>query len=267
MPRRFFARHRHLKSLILLFILHIPMESPSASASKADVHNMIEICVELHRIQKDYSLVGMGIRYDKPKVDLQRAIERVNTDFRSLTADHHLGAKLESQIQPLLDEWQEVQAIATSTPSQAKMLELHKKIESLTSKCLTAVDAIEQDSQIPGEHYVALTGEMGMEVQRLAALYIMRAWQIEQDNYMAEVKHILEEFERFYGELQDADLAYVSAETKKDLQSVEKEFLVFERMVESNSGRFVPSLAQRSANKLYDHITEVSLKIIEKVEK
>lgn len=257
-----------LKAVILMFVVGwLPLQAAHASASIKDVHNMVDICANLHRVQKDYALVGMGVRYDNPAEDLKKVIAKIDQEFHEIIDDHHLSKELEAESQALFDEWKKIRVIAESAPTQDNMLKLHKAVEALTDKCLEAVKHLEEDLNLEGERYVVESVEMGMEVQRLAALYLIRAWDIKLENYFEEVKHVLEEFESFFHDLEKAPERFVTKETKAKIVIIEKEFLVFERMAESKSGRFVPSLAQRSAKKLLTKIDLVTQSIIERVEK
>ena len=158
--------------------------------------------------------------------------------------------------------------MASQAPTQEGMVALHKAVEDLTALCLQAVSNIEKDANIPGEIHVVESSELGMEVQRLAAIYMMRAWQIEYDgDYIAEAEYILEEFRKFYGNLKAADERFVSKSEKTKLADIEKDFVVFEKMTISNTGRFVPTLAQRTATKLFDQINAVTAAIRQNVEK
>ncbi len=254
---------------IWFFLVFILFEGKAtyAVATAQDVHDIVDICVNLHRIQKDYALIGMGVKYDDPKKDLEETILKVDQEFSRLIDDHHLAKNEEEQVVLIQERWKKIKALVQEPPSQEGLVKLHKDIENLTDLCLKTAKLLEESTGIEGEEYVVLSSELGMEVQRLAALYMMRAWDVEYEDYFDEVRHVLDEFEGFYQDLNKADERFVSAKVKGDLTVIEKEFLVFEQMTESTSGRFVPSLAQRKANSLLTKINVATESIIKSVEK
>ncbi len=257
----------NIKSLLLLSVFYWPFIPSFAAVSSEDVHNIVDICTNLHRIKKDYVLVGMNIRFEDPAKDLQETVKKVDSEFASLLAGAHLGSALTSRVESAKKKWEAIKAIVTAPPQRELMVDLHKSIKELTDICLKITKEVVDESHIEGEIYVAEAGEMRMETQRVAAMYMMRAWGIELENYTAELRHILEEFEGFYHHMKKADERFITKEAKVLLDEIEKDFLVFEKMAEKDNGRFVPSLARRSAKKLLKKIEKLTQIVVEKVEK
>jgi len=67
--------------------------------------------------------------------------------------------------------------------------------------------------------------------------------------------------------LHKIDERFVFAVDKERRKVVDKGFVVFESLTVSHAGRFVPFLAQRSAETLFIKTTELTNSIIAKVEK
>jgi len=238
-----------------------------AAASVEDVHNIADICTNVQTVLKDYSLVGMGVKYDDPAKHLKKTIEKIDAEFQALKKGHHLGLKIDAMVIEKEKTWIKIKKIALAKPDREKVLELHHIIEDFDKECWAIAELIAAETHIEGEHYVIVAAELGMEVQRLAALYMMRAWDVPNPKYFEEVRTILEEFEAYYHELvEKAYPNYVSDATKVKLDKIEKSFLVFERMAESKSGRFVPALGQRSATRLVTQINDVIHDLIVAIE-
>ncbi|MCI5207637.1 MAG: hypothetical protein D3910_02325, partial [Candidatus Electrothrix sp. ATG2] len=142
-------------------------------------------------------------------------------------------------------------------PDKTKMHDLRLMVEKFTVRCEEVAEDIAKDSGIKGEHDVVLIAELGMESQRLAALYIMKAWGVADPNYEEEVKEVVEQTEKIYKELLKADEKLVSKEIKEKLKKVEKDFIAFSVMATSNSGRFMPSAAEKMASKIFKELRTI----------
>ncbi len=239
-----------------------------ASASVADVHNIAEICTSVQTVLKDYALVGMGVQYDDPAEHLKKTVEKIDQDFEALKKDHHLSPEVDALVIEKEKTWKKIREVVVAKPRQDAVLDLHIIIEKFDKECWEIAELIAKETHIEGEHYVIVASELGMEVQRLAALYMMRAWDVSNPNYFEEVETILEEFESYYHELTEkAYPKYIGDATKTKLDKIEKSFLVFEHMAASKSGRFVPALGQRSATRLIVQIDDVIKDVIAAIEK
>ncbi|MBL1274626.1 MAG: hypothetical protein COB30_000905 [Ectothiorhodospiraceae bacterium] len=234
-----------------------PVYDASAKAASAqDVHEIADMCMYSQRILKDYALVGMGVTYHDPAKDLITSAKTINKYIIDLES-HHLKKSLDDEIRELEGLWKEIEPQLLEKPVKKRMTFLHKKVEQFSHRCEVVADHVATDTGIEGEHYVVLVAQLGMESQRLAALYMMKAWGIADDNYYEEVEEVLKEYEDIYHELLNADEKLVSPEIKEKLKSTEKHFLVFEFMASSKSGRFVPTMAEKSASKIFDEIREI----------
>lgn len=239
-----------------------------ASASVEDVHNIADICTSVQTVLKDYALVGMGVQYDDPAEHLKKTIKKIDNDFAALKKEHHLGPEIDALVIEKEKTWKKIREVVLAKPRQDAVLDLHLTIEKFDKECWEIAEMIAKETHIEGEHYVIVASELGMEVQRLAALYMMRAWDVSNPHYFEEVENILEEFEKYYHELTEkAYPKYLNDATKAKLDKIEKSFLVFEHMAASKSGRFVPALGQRSATRLIGQIDDVIKDVIAAIEK
>lgn len=57
--------------------------------------------------------------------------------------------------------------------------------------------------------------------------------------------------------MENAGEGVVSAKVKSHLRSLDKHFLMFEFMAESHSGRFVPLLIAKKANKIHEETMKI----------
>ena len=228
----------------------------SANASAKDVHEMADICMQANRILKDYALVGMGVEYHDPAKDLKENLELIEKEIKDLEG-HKQNKKIAAEIHEIEQSWYAIKPEFEKTPDKAKMLDLHEMVEKFTTRCEEVAEDISKDTGIKGEHNVVLVAELGMESQRLAAIYLMKAWGVTTPNYVEEVQEVVGQTEKIYKELLEADEKLVSKEIKEELQKVEKDFIAFSVMAKSDSGRFMPSAAEKMATKIFKILREL----------
>ncbi|MCI5149896.1 MAG: hypothetical protein D3916_11010 [Candidatus Electrothrix sp. MAN1_4] len=201
----------------------------SANASAKDVHEMADICMQANRILKDYALVGMGVSYHDPAQDLKENLELIEKEIKDLEG-HKQNKKIAAEIVEIEKSWHAIKPEFEKTPDKSKMSDLRKMVEKFTTRCEEVAEDIAQDTGIKGEHDVVLVAELGMESQRLAALYLMKAWGIADSDYETELQQIVDQTEEIYKELFEADEKLVSKEIKERLKKVEKEFIAFKNL-------------------------------------
>jgi hypothetical protein len=228
----------------------------SANASADDVHEMANICMQANRILKDYALVGMGVEYHDPAKDLKEDLDLIEKEIKDLEG-HKQNEKLAAEIVEIETSWHAIKPEFEKTPDKTKMQNLHDMVEKFTGRCEEIAEDISKDTGIKGEHDVVLVAELGMESQRLAALYLMKSWGVVDPNYDKEVKGIVDQTEKIYKELLKADEKFVSKEIKEQLQKVEKDFIAFSVMATSTTGRFMPSAAEKMATKIFKTLHEI----------
>ncbi|MCI5166962.1 MAG: hypothetical protein D3903_12930 [Candidatus Electrothrix sp. GM3_4] len=237
----------------------------SANASAKDVHEMAGICMQANRILKDYALVGMGVEYHDPAKDLKENLELIEKEIKDLEG-HKQNEKLAAEIMEIEESWHAIKPEFEKTPDKSKMHDLRVMVEKFTDRCEEIAEDIAKDTGIKGEHDVVLVAELGMESQRLAALYLMKSWGVTDPDYEEEVKEIVAQTEKIYKELMEADEKLVSKEIKEQLKKVEKDFIAFSVMATSKSGRFMPSAAEKMASKIFQEfrtILEMEQKLVE----
>lgn len=240
----------------VLLVLFPVLEVSARTASTQDVHEVVDICMYSQRILKDYALVGMGVHYHDPAADLVKNSKIIDKYIAKLKS-HHLKKRLDAEIRELEGLWKEIEPKLLEKPDKKRMTMLHKKVEKFSHRCEQVAEDLAKDSGVKGEHYVVLIAGLGMETQRLAALYMMKAWGVADPEYYQEVQEVLDDFEKIYHELLKANNKLVSPKIKNSLKKIEKHFLAFKFMAASKSGRFVPTLAEKSASKIFHEIRDV----------
>ncbi|NPA59267.1 MAG: hypothetical protein GXO30_02210 [Epsilonproteobacteria bacterium] len=241
-----------------ILALAFPLLSVAQShATAEDVHEIIDICTSSERIMKDYALLGMRVTYHNPKKDLDETVKHLDEEMEMLEK-HHLAESLHEEEVALHKLWAEIEHNLTQTPNKANALELKHKVDAFAQKCEEVAEDLAKDTGNKAEHDVVLIARLNLDVQKLAGAYVMKAWDaIGDDEYYKGVKEIKEDYQKTFEELESADDSLVSKKVKQHLKIVDKHFMMFEFMAESRSGRFVPQLIAKKANKINDETEKI----------
>ena len=149
----------------------------SANASAENVHEMAAICMQANRLLKDYALVGMGVQYNDPAKDFKENLEIMEKEIKNLEGQK-VNEKLAAEITEIEKSWHAIKPEFEKTPDKSKMHDLRVMVEKFTGRCEEVAEDISKDTGIEGEHNVVLVAALGMESQRLAALYLMKTWGV-----------------------------------------------------------------------------------------
>jgi len=226
-------------------------------ATAEDVHEIIDICTSSERIMKDYALIGMKITYHDPQKDLDETVKRLDKDMEELE-QHHLAKRLEEEEKMLHKLWAEIEDNITKTPNKENALTLKHKVDAFAQKCEEVAEDIAKDTGNAAEHDVVLIARLNLDVQKLAGDYVLKAWDaMSDDEYYKDVKEIKEDYQKTYEELESASDDLVSKKVKEHLKVVDKHFMMFEFMAESRSGRFVPQLIAKKAEKIHEETEKI----------
>ncbi len=236
-------------------------------ANAQDVHDIIDICTSSQRIMKDYALIGMRIEYNNPKKDLEETVKHMDAELEELEK-HKLTKALHDEEVQLHKEWIKIEKELKKSPTKEGALTLHHHINTFAHHCEVMAEHLAKDTGIAAMHDEVLIGRLNLDVQELAAAYIMHAWGAEGDNkYYKEVAEILADYRAGYDELQAADEKLVSANVKAHLKKMNNHFMAFEFMSESKSGRYVPLMIAKKAEKIHEEITKILKEEKSEVEK
>ena len=243
--------------MTLLALLFPILGVAEVHATSEDVHEIIDICTSSERIMKDYALIGMKIVYHDPQKDLHETVAHLDEEMAMLEK-HHLAKRLEDEERELHHLWSKIEQNITKEPSKANAMRLKHQVDAFAKKCEEVAEDLAKDTGNPAEHDIVLIARLNLDVQRMAGDYVLKAWDaIDDETYYADVKEVKEDYQRVYEELESASDTLVSPKVKAHLKKVDKHFLMFEFMIESRSGRFVPQLIAKKANKIHEETLEI----------
>jgi len=246
------------KATVLSLVLPMFLMA-EAHATVKNIHEITDLCTDSERVMKDYALTGMKITYHNPQKTLKEVAAKMDKEMADLEKSKTSG-KLHAEEEALISEWHKIEHNLTMTPAKESAKTLHDKVNSFAAHCDKLADELEKTVKNHAEHYVLLIERLNQDTQELAADYTMKAWgTLDDAAYYPEVKATLDDYMKDYDELMVANDKMVPPDIKAKLKKLKRDFMPLEMMVESHSGRYVPLLIAKKADKIDDE-TEKLLK-------
>lgn len=231
-----------------------------AKASSENVQEIVEVCMLSNRMLKDYALIGMGVVYQDPVADLQAGMVEMSMYMSNgAIASKALRKELGDALLELDRRWKSIEPLLTSSPSKEGVPELRNMVGEFASTCEETVEALAVDTQIKGQQDLVLTGKLGMAVQQLAAIYMIKAWGVDEPGYYKDVDTIKSEFKKNYHHLAETENARSSKELRESLKKLDNHFLVFGFLASSKSGRFQPTRAEKISADVFYEVRDILL--------
>ena len=153
------------------------------------------------RMMKNYLLIGAGIQTDKAQRQLDEAValfEEQLLELRDYSPNDIISRKLDT-VEAL---WLPHRIRIISTPSKAGSSSLMKDNLTLLKACDDVVKAIEAYSGIDSARLVNLSGRQRMLSQKIAKVYVARAWRIRSDWLNEEFEDAITLFDESLKELE-----------------------------------------------------------------
>ena len=239
----------------LLFLFLIPCAIVNAaSAGKRIVDLATHQEMVLYAIATDYGMIGLGVTYHDPKADISKRVADYKKNLSELLKVAPTAFSADQQ-KKMAGIWAEVEAAVVAPVDKAAMQKLYNNTKTLEKIFQTLAEAQAAKDHNAKEEVYVLVGELGMEGQRLAALYMMKVWGAgdaaliskEMHEVFKEVQDIFDKLEK----LQEGE----DAKAKAMIAKVEKDVLLLEHLVESEKS--FPVLVEKSVERLMEEVEEL----------
>ena len=236
------------KNVLISFLLTLSVPASAKITSMSDAVNTAgKQRMITQRLLKDYTLIGMNNTYGNPKEDLQKMVALFDNSLNELTS-YVKDAESRSSLKKVSALWKPTKKKLLATPTKKQAIVLEKELESLLHATDESTQLITKASHSKGAEIVNISGRQRMLSQRMASLYMLKVWEINDADTDKKLTQAMSEYETAQKKLLQTQLN--TPETEKLLKDAAKAYRFFQVMGKSNSRKFVPSLINRSANNI-----------------
>ncbi|WP_456394078.1 type IV pili methyl-accepting chemotaxis transducer N-terminal domain-containing protein [Nitratifractor sp.] len=215
------------------------------------------------RMLKDYAMIGIGNTFGNPKEDLKKVTEMFEDHLKGLTAfatDPETQKSLEEQRRL----WEPIKKMLAEPPTKERAAELQGKLDALLKAANTTTELFAKQTGKKSGEIINISGRQRMLSQRMASLYMLRVWGIDDPKFKEKMNVAMKLFDESLKKLIASDLN--TPEISKLLNRVKKNFMFFQIMNRSQS-KFIPSLIYEKSNEiLKDMNTATGLYAAQKVQ-
>ncbi|SHO81667.1 Nitric oxide-responding transcriptional regulator Dnr (Crp/Fnr family) [hydrothermal vent metagenome] len=243
----------------LLLILSISISNLLSQDIKSDIE-AINIAGKqrmlTQKMLKSYAMVGMNNKFGNPLLALQNGIKNFD-DGLKLLSKFNKDSKIKSELSLSKELWSKSKKTLQEKPSLKVVKRLKENLDKLLLSSDKIVTLLISKTKEKSSDIINIAGKERMYSQKLASLYMLKVWGIEDKKFDEKMKDTLNSFKIALDKLEKYPKN--TKEIKKLLKSSKKAFLFFEIMSKSNS-KFIPSLIyKKSLEILYNMDKVVSL--------
>jgi len=196
------------------------------------------------RMLKDYAMIGMGNTFGKPDEDLQQITLHFQDSVESLEK-YTQNAEIKTSLEKVKVLWEPLHKTLLEAPSKEKVTQLQIDLDALLKASDETTNLFAKASGKSLGETVNKAGRQRMLSQRMASLYMLKVWEVEDPQFKRKLNESMSLFKRTQDELEISELN--TEETTTLLVKVKRSLMFFEMMNRSKS-KFVPTLIYKKSN-------------------
>ncbi len=206
------------------------------------------------RMLKDYAMVGMGNTFGNPQEDLKKTMSEFSDHLASLKA-YAPNDEIKKSLNEVEALWKPIEKILNEKPELAKAEKLQGDLEALLKASDKVTKQFAKASGKASGEIVNIAGRQRMLSQRMASLYMLKVWGVQDPKFKTKLDDTLNLFRDSLKKIEASDLN--TDETKALLSKVKRSFVFFEMMNRSKS-KFVPTLIYKKSNDILKNMNTVT---------
>ena len=235
-----------VKSILLVlftssFLFAIEINNLSEAVDVAGKQRMFT-----QRMLKDYAMIGLENDFGNPKEDLQNVMKSFSDHLDALIKFNNDQAT-EDSLMKVKELWQPIKEALQQPPKKELAAKLQEDLEVLLSQANDATVLFAKQTGKESGKIINISGRQRMLSQRMASLYMLKVWGIDDPKFQEKMNKTMELFKTSLQTLMESDMN--TPEITALLNNAKKSFMFFEMMNKSNS-KFIPALIYKKSNEI-----------------
>lgn len=214
-------------------LLSASLLTGGAGAAQVDAAQLIDAAgrqrMLTQRIVKAYCQVGLQVTPQVSRAQLDAAIRRFDSQLTMLAANVS-NAEMGAAVKDLSTQWQGFRRTASGPISRDGARALAEFSDSLLQRAHALVLLLERDAGTPQARLINIAGRQRMLTQRMAKLYMLRAWGIDPAAIQGEIDAAAAQFAEALDGLRAA--RENTPEIKRELDAVSLQWEWFRSAIE-----------------------------------
>jgi len=206
------------------------------------------------RMLKDYAMIGMKNTFGNPTEDLKKIVDEFDTANVALLA-FTKNDEIKKNIETMEDAWKPIKEILLNEAKKEKVVKLQENLELLLKKADEITKLFAKTSGKESGEIVNLAGRQRMLSQRMAGLYMIKVWGINDPQFKDKLTDAMQLFKTSQNTLEKSTLN--TSEITALLAKVKRSFIFFEMMSKSKS-KFVPTLIYKKSNDMLKNMNSAT---------
>ena len=205
------------------------------------------------KMLKSYAMVGMNNKFGNPTLSLQSSIKEFDNGIKSLST-FTKDKKLKKELVISKKLWSKAKKSLKGEPSikVAKTLQLNLNKLLLSSDKIT--NLLIEKMKTKASEIINIAGKQRMYSQKLASLYMLKVWGVEDKKFDNEMQTTISNFKQALDKLEKYPKN--TDEINKLIKNSRKTFLFFDIMSKSKS-KFIPSLIYKKSLDILEDMEKV----------
>ncbi|MEA2048814.1 MAG: type IV pili methyl-accepting chemotaxis transducer N-terminal domain-containing protein [Campylobacterota bacterium] len=206
------------------------------------------------RMLKDYAMVGMKNSFGNPLEDLKKIMAEFESASGALKA-YTTDKEIQKSITKMEALWQPIQEVLSQEAKKEKVGKLQEDLEALLKVADDTTKLFSKASGKESGEVVNMAGRQRMLSQRMASLYMLKVWGIDDPQFGKKMDKAMDLFKSSLETLQKSQLN--TEDINRLLTKVKRSFLFFEMMNKSKS-KFIPTLIYKKSNDILVNMNSVT---------